>query len=200
LSKEIKERGQSAISLLSDRLDSIYKEIRALERKVNWHKDRAGSGGSWKRADEYAEKCERLREEMRSVTDQLNAEFEAKKARDQEAQLAQQRVEEAERLMKPRTPVTAKSLKAWGDLQKQGRLEALRQLALGSEMYGMDDWGRSEYRESVYDWFWGGLEAAKSYSEQKAIKVIMENAKGTLEEDVSLEELLKEYWEDDDEA
>lgn len=34
--------------------------IAALHKKIKWHMDRAGSGGSWHRAEEYAMEIKRL--------------------------------------------------------------------------------------------------------------------------------------------
>lgn len=54
-----------------------------------------------------------------------------------------------------------------------------------------------DFRESVTDWFWEGLAGVKGYSETTAVKSVLETAKSFMEDDTSLEELLKELHGDD---
>lgn len=173
-------------------------KAKTLESKVRWHVARAGTGGSHKRADQYSAELEVVRSGIRDWNERLRAAIKTNEQEQRARAQAAELVEEAERLLAPRTELNRPELLAWAKRECPVEpAKPLRLLALRTELYGMQDWRGKDFRESVQDWFWKGLKPTRKYSMKKAVSVILDNARGMIEEDTSLEDLLKELnWED----
>lgn len=186
------------ISELVREAQDKLKQIAALDSKIRWHVSRAGSGGSHKKADRYNAERVQLQSEADELARRARTLIEREKSGKLLMQTAAEELDEVERKLAPRTELNAKSLKEWAKATKpKDPINALRVLALRCELYGMQDWRGKDFRESVTDWFWEGLTGVKGYSETTAIKSVLETAKSFMEDDTSLEELLKELHGDD---
>lgn len=183
---------------ITEQLQEHVDSAKALESKVRWHVARDGTGGSHKKADQYSAELELVKSGMRSLNSRLR---QAVKDAEREQQARAQSidlVEEAERLLAPRTELNRPELLEWAKREcPADPAKPLRLLALRTELYGMQDWRGKDFRESVQDWFWEGLRPTRKYTMKKAVSVVLDNAHGMMEEDTSLEDLLKELnWED----
>jgi len=184
------------IDELTRQLREHLDRIKSLEGRLRWHVARAETTGRHKKAEEYAAELELARAGAKSLAEELRSATQEARAASKAVDTAESFVDEADRLLRPRTALDAEAIRAWALVKnRKDPLQAIRGLAMAAELYGMQNWDRKDFRESVTDWFWNGIKGAKTYSEKTAIRVVLETARSFMEDDVSLEELLEELHE-----
>lgn len=180
-------------------LQAQAKRADSLRGKIRWHVARAGSGGSWKAAEDYQRMLDSTLAEMRRVHALTKKEAAAKRNGIRTLNESEDALDSIARLLIDRTEVTRDSLTAWSAKYDKDPLLGLRRMVVAADTYGMGEWRGKDFRESVVDWFWDGLEPTRTMGKRRCLDRLVEFHRDNLDKGTSLEEMLSELEMADEE-